>query len=189
MQKMYCVYVIKRPESQNDPRIYYGVTHFSKRNSPLKRFQRGHKYANTYVGRFVRKYEDAYISVFKDGLSETEAYLLEAHLVPADNEARKSLHLLNECGGGSRPPRFQELSPEKQETLRKKRKQFSLGNSNLPKGTASPFAKPYRLISPEGVLFEGTCVNLLCKEKGLEHSNIYRVLSGARKQYKGWKKG
>lgn len=183
------VYVIKRPEISNDPRKYYGVSHYGKRASPKHRLA-AHRKSNSYIGRFVRSHQDVFIRVIYDNLTKEQAFALEAQMVPESSVERRLLNLINEQGGGLHPPSFDELSEEQQTKLKQTRSKIGKERAHLIKrGIESPFAKPYRLISPEGKIFEGVCVNLLCKEKGLSHPSIYRVLNGKINHYRGWRKG
>lgn len=54
--------------------------------------------------------------------------------------------------------------------------------------TAKRLEKEYRLISPDGIVFEGKGVRTLCRKFNLNEGSISEVLSGKRKHYKGWKK-
>lgn len=185
----YFLYVIKLPDTFNDPRKYYGVSHYGKRSSPKHRLA-AHRKSNYYIGRFVRSHPEAFISVLYDNLTKEEAFKLEALYVPNSSPERAELKLINEQGGGFHPSLFSELSKEKQTKLKEIRSRIGKERAHLiRKGIQSPFAKPYRLISPEGEIFEGVCVNLLCKEKGLLHPSIYRVLSGEYSHHRGWRKG
>ena len=188
MDNCHCLYAIQRPSETGDYRCYYGVTHYSNINSPKKRFT-SHRNSKYYLNNFLRKYPDAKMLILFKNLTKQQAYELEASLVPDDWRERERRFLLNECGGGYSPPAFNELSKEKQEKVRSIRSTNAKLKSNLKKGIEHSKSKPHRLISPEGKLFEGICVNLLCKEKGLSHPSIYRVLSGKKRSYKGWIKG
>jgi len=54
--------------------------------------------------------------------------------------------------------------------------------------TTKRLEKEYRLISPDGIIFEGKGVRTLCRKFNLNEGSISEVLSGKRKHYKGWKK-
>lgn len=54
--------------------------------------------------------------------------------------------------------------------------------------TTKRLEKKYKLISPDGVVFEGKGVRTLCRKFNLNEGSISEVLSGKRKHYKGWKK-
>lgn len=47
-------------------------------------------------------------------------------------------------------------------------------------------AKRFRLVSPEGVVYEGLNVSEFCKQQGLNRSNVITVCSGKAKLHKGW---
>jgi len=48
--------------------------------------------------------------------------------------------------------------------------------------------KEYKLISPDGVVYEGKGVRTLCRKFNLNEGSISEVLNEKRKHYKGWKK-
>lgn len=48
--------------------------------------------------------------------------------------------------------------------------------------------KEYKLISPDGVVYEGKGVRTLCRKFNLNEGSVSEVLNEKRKQYKGWKK-
>ena len=48
--------------------------------------------------------------------------------------------------------------------------------------------KEYKLISPDGVVFEGKGIRKLCRKFNLSEGYISEVLNEKRKHYKGWKK-
>lgn len=47
-------------------------------------------------------------------------------------------------------------------------------------------ARNFKLLSPEGIVYEGTNVTKFCKEHGLQQQNITKVLLGKRKSHLGW---
>jgi group I intron endonuclease len=48
--------------------------------------------------------------------------------------------------------------------------------------------KEYKLISPDGIIFEGKGIRKLCRKFNLSEGYISEVLNEKRKHYKGWKK-
>ena len=47
-------------------------------------------------------------------------------------------------------------------------------------------SKRYRIISPDGIIYEGISVNKFCIEFGLYPNSIFEVCRGIRSDYKGW---
>lgn len=62
------------------------------------------------------------------------------------------------------------------------------GKKKPAKITESPRAKSFSLLSPDGIVYTGKNIREFGRRHNLFHSNISRVLSGKRKQYKGWRK-
>lgn len=50
-------------------------------------------------------------------------------------------------------------------------------------------SKYFKVISPNGEIYEGINLSKFCKIHNLHQSNMCQVLKGNLKQYKGWKKG
>lgn len=82
-----------------------------------------------------------------------------------------------------------ELPRQVKDSWSEKRKQdfknFRKGKSVSEK-TRLKISKPYYLISPEGIRFEGLNLEELSRKLGYSPSGLPRVQSGARLQYKGW---
>jgi group I intron endonuclease len=84
-----------------------------------------------------------------------------------------------------------------EETREKLRKRFS-GEKNPNWGKKRPqyvidahvkaHAKPFKIVSPSGELFEGINLAKFAREKGLRPANLGSVIAGKAKQYKGWTK-
>jgi len=55
-------------------------------------------------------------------------------------------------------------------------------------GKKHPRAKSYNLLSPEGKNFKGIGLRNFCNEHGLDQRSMWRVISGQRNHYKGWRK-
>lgn len=49
--------------------------------------------------------------------------------------------------------------------------------------------QPYKLLSPEGVLYEGSDPTSFCEEHNLSYPCVRRVIRGLREHHKGWKLG
>ena len=47
-------------------------------------------------------------------------------------------------------------------------------------------SKPFSIVSPDGILHEGTNLSAFCKENGLNNSHIHKVINGKSKSAKGW---
>ena len=56
------------------------------------------------------------------------------------------------------------------------------------KMTSKKLEKEYKLISPDGIVYEGKGVRTLCRKFNLYEGSISEVLNEKRKHYKGWKK-
>ena len=54
--------------------------------------------------------------------------------------------------------------------------------------TSKKLEKEYKLISPDGIVYEGKGVRTLCRKFNLNEGSISEVLNEKRKHYKGWKK-
>lgn len=69
----------------------------------------------------------------------------------------------------------------------RKQKMRDLCNGRtLSKETRLKMSKPYYLISPEGIRFEGLNLEELSRKLGYSPASLPRVQSGSRLQYKGW---
>jgi hypothetical protein len=186
----YFLYIIRRPETSGDVRRYIGVSHFSKRNNPRRRFS-NHKAANSYVGSFIRKYSDSSIYILVQDLNYNEAYKLEKELVPDDSKQRKILHLLNETGGGDHPPKFSDLKTETQEKISKQRSETlkeKYKDAGYKENLIKKRLKTFSLISPDGVIYTGIGIFDFCKQMDLDSTCIGRLMDNERMQHKGWKK-
>lgn len=184
----YCVYKICRTLIGNDLRHYIGVTHYSNRNNPNKRFK-CHKKTNSAIGNFIKKYNDCEMIILFDNLTKKEALEIERNLVPESHEERKKLFLLNETGGGGYPPTFKELTPIQQQKLKSKRSEIQKQKwktEKFRKKFLEKNLKFYKFISPNGEIFEGKGIFDFCKLHNLDYICMGRVLSGERKHHKGW---
>jgi group I intron endonuclease len=65
---------------------------------------------------------------------------------------------------------------------------FADANRNQPRGEASPNAKIYKLISPDGKLIKIRGLKEFCLKKNLDRRQLQRVLGGKYYQHKGWRK-
>lgn len=155
----YFVYEIRRPLETNDPRKYIGVSHHGKKYGPKVRF-RGHKKSKYPIGHFIRKYPDAQMYIMHENLTREEAYRIEKQLVPLLSSDRRKLNLINATQGGT--------------------------NAVIPAGEDNPCSKPYKFLSPDGVLFEGKNIDYFCKQNNLNFSSIMNLVRKKVYQYKGW---
>lgn len=46
--------------------------------------------------------------------------------------------------------------------------------------------RPYKLLSPDGIIYEGANVTKFCQDNHFHYGKILQILNGKRKQYKGW---
>jgi hypothetical protein len=216
MNLNHVIYVIKRPDVTGDLRKYIGVSSYSEKHNPNKRWQT-HKAGNTRVGRFIRKYSDVYMELIHENLTKEQAYILELELVPKDPAKRKSLMLLNNKGGGIMPPSYQELDEQtvskKLEKLKlalkkhyscvenreKRRKEMLIYHSNRPelKDIISKRQREYMLskkrnyvlLSPKNEIFtqDDMCLSDLADKYNVALTNLCKVISGKIKSIKGWR--
>lgn len=210
------VYVIKRPDTTGDLRKYIGVSSYSEKHNPNKRWQT-HKAGNTRVGRFIRKYSDVYMELIHENLTKEQAYILELELVPKDPAKRKSLMLLNNKGGGIMPPLSDEFDKKTVERKSKKlklalkkhyscvknrekrRKEMLIYHSNRPdlKDIISKRQREYMLskkriyvlLSPKNEIFtqDDMCLSDLADKYNVALTNLCKLLSGKIKSIKGWR--
>lgn len=199
---MYCIYLISSPSSVLK---YYGVS-----KHPKRRFKE-HSKANTRVGKFIRNHNDAQLSLIEINLTEEKAYLLEETLVPCCSQQRKNQNLLNDCGGGKKPPAMfknkfasvprtetfkknastimKELSKQRPDDYYKKCGQTR--KENIKSGKIKIWnTKSWTFVDPQGV--KTTVYNLkkFCREKHpeLNYPSMVEVSQGKRNQHKGWTK-
>jgi hypothetical protein len=216
MNLNHVVYVIKRPDATGDYRKYIGVSSYSKKHNPNKRWET-HKVSKTHVGRFIRKYSDAYMQIIYEGLSKEAAYKLELELVPKEPAKRKKLMLLNSRGGGIIPPlsdEFDKKTVERKskklklalkkhyscvENREKRRKEMLTYHSNRPdlKDIISKRQREYMLskkrnyvlLSPKNEIFtqDDMCLSDLADKYNVALTNLCKVISGKIKSIKGWR--
>ncbi len=216
MDLNHVVYVIKRPDITGDLRKYIGVSSYSEKYNPNKRWE-AHKVGNTRVGRFIRKYSDVYMEIIHENLTREQAYVLESELVPKEPAKRKSLMLLNNKGGGIMPPSYQELDEQTVviiseklklalkkhyscvENREKRRKEMLTYYSNRPdlKAIISKRQREYMLskkinyilLSPKNEIFtqDNMCLSDLADKHNIALTNLCKVISGKIKSIKGWR--
>lgn len=54
--------------------------------------------------------------------------------------------------------------------------------------TAYTHAKPFRVMSPLGIVIEMTNLNMFCRDNGLDQAAMHRVISGKQGTHKGWRR-
>lgn len=115
LEKLYYVYVVRRPIWTGDLRYYIGVSS-TKRDRWRDHLSasRNNKKNNTLFYNWMSKYNDCFFEILMNNLSEDEAYEYEKEMVPENSIERKILGLMNSCGGGRKPPKFSDFSEEKQ---------------------------------------------------------------------------
>lgn len=214
--KNHVVYVIKRPPQTGDLRTYIGVTSNTKTQNPKQRWA-CHKSSKTYVGRFIRKYPDAFMEIILSNLSKTQAYNIEEKMVPKNPKSRKKLHLLNERGRGAYPPNHKEFSEKtkkqkskkiskalkkhySQKTERNKRReemlQYHKENPQLSKEIAirqqkyrEKYKTKFKLISSTGeiVTHDDMLLIDLAKKISVPATNLYALVKEKKLSIKGWR--
>lgn len=112
----------------------------------------------------------------KENLTEQESFYWEKFFICLYGRESEGGSLVNKSLGGKGSPGVNRTGERREKTS-----QFYLEQrKSLP---------PYKLLSPEGVLYEGTDITLFCEEHNLPYRSLRRVIRGIRKSYKGWKLG
>jgi hypothetical protein len=214
--KNHFVYVIKRPSQTGDLRTYIGVTSNTKTQNPKQRWA-CHKSSKTCVGRFIRKYPDAFMEIIFSNLTKKQAYAIEKNMVPGNPKSRKELFLLNERGGGICPPNRKEISEKtknqkskniskalkkhysnkvERNKRRKEMLQYHRDNPHLSKEIAvrqrtyrEKHKTKFKLISSTGEIVTHNDMLLidLAKKINAPPTNLYALVKGKVMSIKGWR--
>jgi hypothetical protein len=141
------------------------------------------------------------ILILKKNLTEDAAYKHEIYMINVFG--RKDLGtgiLRNKSNGGDAPPIFTGHTEESKEKIRNscKGRVFGPGMSedaknrlskrNKDMGIKPPLhIKSFKLISPNGEIYNGDNINEFCELHNLKSSCIYDLRRGRQQQHKGWR--
>jgi hypothetical protein len=141
------------------------------------------------------------ILILKKNLTEKEAFKHEKYMIAVFG--RKDLGtgiLRNKTDGGDAPPVFTGHTEESKQKIKNSCKGRILGpgmsneekirrsKKNKSMGIKPPlYTKSFRLISPNGQIFEGVNIKEFCHSNNLKPDAIYSLRRGNQKQHKGWR--
>jgi|ERR1017187_4140587 hypothetical protein len=160
---------------------YIGVS-----RDPIRRLS-NHKTGkrNPHLTNAFAKYKDIIHTILLQG-EEEYCYEIEEKLRPTINIG------WNITSGGNRPPiLYGENNHMKQPEYRELTRQRNINNNpmknpEIAAKSANNSAKDHPFINPQGKSVLIHNLEKFCRENNLDHSCMYKVISGKRNQHKGW---
>lgn len=176
--KHYIYHICRKSDTNQFKMGYIGIT------SNIQQRWKSHRTGKTnpHLKNALLKYDDVEFYIISTG-SKEEMLRMERWLRPTPGLG------WNCAEGGGLPPNLANHEWSDATNLKRSETMKRIDRVNYPSqvGKVQKTSKPFALVSPDGEVIEFAAVNSVwLKQHSLDSANIHGVLSGKRKQHKGW---
>lgn len=169
--------------------MYVGQSiNLEKRIIAHKSDLRNNRHNNRKLQNYFNKYKNIETKILK--LVDVQKFKIELNRV----QLKRILNVLEQTYINVLNPELNlnldVVNPPKTIWTKENRLKASMRNKGrkLSPETILLMSKPYYLVSPEGVVYEGFNLQQFALSRNILPSSLNRVILGQRKQYKGWTK-